>query len=54
MKNLTFNNEDIMIELITLKNSYIGKFEKIMELDHGILNLLKQDEREKEIKVNLT
>ena len=54
MKNLTFNNEDIMIELITLKNSYSGKFENIMELDHSILNLLKQDEREKEIKVNLT
>ena len=45
MKNLTFNNEDTILELIVLKNSYSVKVEKIKELDYGILNLLKQDER---------
>ena len=54
MKNLTFNNEDTIIELVALKNSYSDKVEKIKELDHGILNLLKQDEREKELWINLT
>ena len=54
MKSLTLNNEDTVIELIALKNSYSGKVEKIKELDHGILNLLKQDEREKELEINLT
>ena len=53
MKNLTFNNEGTIIELIALKNSYSGKLEKIKELDHGIVNLLKQDEREKELEINL-
>ena len=55
MKNLTFNNEDTIIELmIASQNSYSDKVEKIKELDHGILNLLKQDEREKELEINLT
>ena len=54
MKNLTFNNEDTIIELIALKNSYSDKVEKIKELGHGILNLLKQGEREKELEINLT
>ena len=54
MKNITFNNVDTVIELIALKNSYSKKVEKIKELDHGILNLLKQDEREKELEINLT
>ena len=54
MKNLTFNNEDTIIELIDLKNSYSDKIEKIKELYHGILNLLKQDEREKKVEINLT
>ena len=54
MKNLTFNNEDTVIELSALKNSYSDKVEKIKELDHGMLNLLKQDEREKELQINLT
>ena len=54
MKNLTFNNEDTIIELIALKNSYSDKVETIKKLDHGILNLLKQDEREKELEINLT
>ena len=54
MKNLTFNNEDTIIELIDLKNSYSDKIEKIKELYHGILNLLKQDEREKKLEINLT
>ena len=49
MKNLTFNNEDTIIELVALKNSYSDKVEKIKELDHGIVNLLKQDGREKEL-----
>ena len=53
-KNLTFNNEDTIIELTALKNSYSDKVEKIKELDHGILSLLKQDEREKELEINLT
>ena len=53
MKNITFNNVDTVIELIALKNSYSKKVEKIKELDHGILNL-KQDEREKELEINLT
>ena len=54
MKNLNFNNEDTIIELIALKNSYSDKVEKIKELGHGILNLLKQGEREKELEINLT
>ena len=53
IKNLAFNNEDTIIELIALKNSYSDKVETIKELDHGILNLLKQDEREKELEINL-
>ena len=54
MKNLTFNNEDTIIELLVLKNSYSDKVEKIKELDHGMLNLLKQDERQKKLEINLT
>ena len=54
MKNLTFNNEDTIKELIALKNSLSDKLEKIKEVDHGILDLLKQDEREKELQINLT
>ena len=54
MKNLTFNNEDTIIELIDLKNSYSDKIEKIKELYHGILNLLKQGEREKKLDINFT
>ena len=54
MKNLTFNNGVTIIELIDLKNSYSDKIEKIKELYHGILNLLKQDEREKKLEINLT
>ena len=54
MKNLAFNNEDTITELIALKNSYSDKVEKIKEYDHGILNLLKQDEREKVLEINLT
>ena len=37
MKNLNFNNEDTIIELIALKNSYSDKVEKIKELYHGII-----------------
>ena len=54
MKNLTLNNDDTITELIALKNSYSDKVEKIKELDHGILNSLKQDKREKELEINLT
>ena len=54
MKNLTFNNEDTIKELIALKISLSDKLEKIKEVDHGILDLLKQDEREKELQINLT
>ena len=44
----------ILIELIVLRNSYSDKVEKIKELDHGMLNLLKHDEREKDLEINLT
>ena len=44
----------IPIELIVLRNSYSDKVEKIKELDHGMLNLLKHDEREKDLEINLT
>ena len=54
MKNLTFNNEDTITELIALKKLYSSKVEKVKELDHGILNLSKQDEREKELEINFT
>ena len=44
----------ILIELIVLRNSYSDKVEKIKELDHGMFNLLKHDEREKDLEINLT